>query len=191
MTALLLLASLILNATAIFAIILLYLRQNRLFEEEKQQGRIIKDIEEVFSAYLLEMKDENEKLIELIKETASGEGTEAEKLHEYGVGQEQKALKEATVESSIRKESGVSYQAARKAYEQNAFRFPPGEEAFPAPIPDDPESAQQETADQRPSIEQVLELKKEGLTIEEIARKLNKGKTEIELLLKFHQNGKE
>lgn len=35
--------------------------------------------------------------------------------------------------------------------------------------------------------DQVLYLHKEGKTSEEIARKLNKGKTEIELLLKFRQ----
>ncbi|WP_339145829.1 MULTISPECIES: hypothetical protein [unclassified Sutcliffiella] len=35
--------------------------------------------------------------------------------------------------------------------------------------------------------DQVLHLRNEGKTSEEIARKLNKGKTEIELLLKFRQ----
>ena len=34
--------------------------------------------------------------------------------------------------------------------------------------------------------DQVLQLKKDGYNVEEIAKKLKKGKTEIELLLKFH-----
>lgn len=37
--------------------------------------------------------------------------------------------------------------------------------------------------------ENVLFLQKKGLTIEEIAHKLNKGTTEIQLLLKFRTNG--
>ena len=37
-------------------------------------------------------------------------------------------------------------------------------------------------------IDQVFLKKNQGLSIEEIARDLDKGKTEIELLLKFRQN---
>jgi hypothetical protein len=37
-------------------------------------------------------------------------------------------------------------------------------------------------------IQQILNLEKQGNSIEEIAKKLNKGKTEIELLLKFQEN---
>ncbi|GAE43682.1 hypothetical protein [Mesobacillus boroniphilus] len=69
MTTFLLLLSLILNGAAIFAIILLYLRQNRLVEAEKKQEKIIKEIEEVFSAYLFELKEENDKFLELMTKT--------------------------------------------------------------------------------------------------------------------------
>lgn len=34
--------------------------------------------------------------------------------------------------------------------------------------------------------QQALELTKQGKSVEEIAKQLQKGKTEIELLLKFH-----
>ena len=69
MTTFLLLLSLILNGAAIFEIILLYLRQNRLVEAEKKQERIINEIEEVFSAYLFELKEENDKFLELMTKT--------------------------------------------------------------------------------------------------------------------------
>ena len=190
MTTFLLLLSLILNAAAIFAIILLYLRQNRLVEAEKKQARIIGEIEEIFSAYLLELKEENDKFIETMMKTNSING-----LKTYGVANEAKN-DAASRESHDKEENplaprygrGISYQAARKAYNQN--RVPS------ATVENDPDLITEEQTPKDTSqdllqlsfIDQVLLLKKQGLSIEEIARDLDKGKTEIELLLKFRQN---
>lgn len=192
MTTFLLLLSLILNAAAIFAIILLYLRQNRLVEAEKKQERLIGEIEEVFSAYLLELKEENDKFIETMKKaeladvikpepTAAAEGASGSNsgiIHDSD--------KEVN-EISPRIGRGISYQAARKAYSQK--REPS------ASIVEDPVIKENKlnTADSNDLHhlsfnDQVFLMEKQGLSVEEIARKLDKGKTEIELLLKFRQN---
>ncbi|WNF24504.1 hypothetical protein [Mesobacillus jeotgali] len=200
MTTFLLLLSLILNGAAIFAIILLYLRQNRLVEAEKKQDKIIKEIEEIFSAYLFELKEENDKFIQLMAETNT---------------QEQPSIKMAAADASEKKDvriktavekpesdadnsndiqqrlgKGISYHAARKAYQQNREQT--------SSVPDTgveltevvPEEDKEEFI-QSSLFDQVLHMKNQGMTIEEIARKLDKGKTEIELLLKFRQNTQE
>jgi tRNA G10 N-methylase Trm11 len=200
MTTFLLLLSLILNGAAIFAIILLYLRQNRLVEAEKKQDKIIKEIEEIFSAYLFELKEENDKFIQLMAETNT---------------QEQPSIKMAAADASEKKDvriktavekpesdadnsndiqqrlgKGISYHVARKAYQQNREQT--------SSVPDTgveltevvPEEDKEEFI-QSSLFDQVLHMKNQGMTIEEIARKLDKGKTEIELLLKFRQNTQE
>ncbi|RWZ60465.1 coupling factor for flagellin transcription and translation [Halobacillus fulvus] len=55
-------------------------------------------------------------------------------------------------------------------------------ESYVPPVPEE------EAPLYEPSLtSRILELKRKGYTIEEIARQLNRGKTEIELLLKFQQ----
>lgn len=194
MTTFLLLLSLILNAAAIFAIILLYLRQNRLVEAEKKQGRIIGEIEEVFSSYLLEIKEENEKFIENIKTTNNVRktGTEFDDqiLHKSlypDLEPNNRPEKEQKEELPQRIGRGVSYHAAKKAYQQNSesssVKADEAESNLEVQLIDDSSELQQLSF-----IDRVLHMKNQGLSIEEIARDLNKGRTEIELLLKFRQN---
>ena len=54
----------------------------------------------------------------------------------------------------------------------------------------DPKESKEEVIQSSP-IDQVLQMTNQGMTIEEIARKMDKGKTEIELLLKFRQKTQE
>ncbi|WLR53408.1 hypothetical protein LC048_12750 [Mesobacillus subterraneus] len=202
MTTFLLLLSLILNGTAIFAIILLYLRQNRLVEAEKKQEKIIKEIEEVFSAYLFELKEENDKFLELMTKTK----VKNQPDDKYTVALEA-AEKEPEIDSNqithenqpeidsdqitqekqpVRFGKGIAYHAARKAYQQNHEP----DIAVNDSIPVDSQENNVEIK-QVSFIDQVLNMKKQGLTIEEIAREMDKGKTEIELLLKFRQKTQE
>lgn len=123
MTTFLLLLSLILNAAAIFAIILLYLRQNRLVEAEKKQGKIISEIEEVFSSYLLELKEEHEKFIDKMKKTKTVKSSMIEKdlrTDAEGLQVNSETGFEIQTENSTRFGKGISYQAARKAYQQSS-----------------------------------------------------------------------
>jgi hypothetical protein len=195
MTTFLLLLSLILNAAAIFAIILLYLRQNRLMEAEKKQQRIMKEIEEVFSAYLFELKEENDNFIEMMKKTNSIYNSDASPYRQDGTTDQQDTSsneKQNPNELTSRIGKGVSYHAARKAYQQSSEPVSVKEEVEAESLQDMPRvPAAVRQPVQLSFIDQVVKMKKEGLTIEEIARDLDKGKTEIELLLKFRQNTQE
>jgi hypothetical protein len=191
MTTFLLLLSLLLNAAAIFAIILLYLRQNRLVEAEKKQGRIIKEIEEVFSAYLLELKEENDKFIEKMSNTQSA--ADSVSNTELKVDSQDKYIadgNEETLQSDTPPRIGkaIAYNSALKAY-RPIPQSPSldGERQLPG-LEDLIIKTESAVTPELSFSEQVAELQKQGLTVEEIARRLDKGKTEIELLLKFRQN---
>ncbi|MGA9228070.1 MAG: hypothetical protein WB217_17110 [Mesobacillus sp.] len=196
MTTFLLLLSLTLNAAAIFAIILLYLRQNRLVEAEKKQGRIIGEIEEVFSSYLLEIKEENEKFIENIKSTNKVRKNEIEidsQIHPKSINPDFEPYnspdKEQEEELRPRMGRGVSYHTAKKAYQQNSEPSSVKANEAESNLEDDLHIIDDSSELQQLSfIDQVFQKKNQGLSIEEIARDLHKGKTEIELLLKFRQN---
>jgi hypothetical protein len=185
MTTFLLLLSLILNAGTIFAIILLYLRQNRLVDAEKKQERIIGEIEEVFTSYLIQLKEENEQFLELIKKTdhvTTSSKFVNEEVHKQEVPVSGNSAAGQTEPPLPRIGKGISYHAARNAYHQsrggtNSKQISESAVDLP-PLPVS-------------MLDQVIQLKNQGMSIEGIARSLNKGKTEIELLLKFRQKEQE
>lgn len=186
MTTFLLLLSLMLNAAAIFAIILLYLRQNRLVQAEKKQARMITEIEEVFSSYLLELKEENEKFIQLMKrDNPANRKTSADQESLIQSDQRDSTGETQQTDKAPRIGKGIAYNSAMKAYRPDTGQDKAGNDYGLEVLISKAESAE------RPQMsfnEQVTELHNQGLTAEDIARRLNKGKTEIELLLKFRQN---
>ncbi|WP_203362330.1 hypothetical protein [Bacillus sp. REN10] len=156
MTTLFILISFILNAVALFAIILLFLRQNRLFELKQQQQRISQEMEEMMDAYLLEMKEENEKFIEQLSKNS----TPLEK------------------ESPLVKEQEILIPNLQRARAVKGYKTTNAtNETVIAPKENTPK-------------DEVTVLYEQGYSVEEIARKLNKGKTEVELALKFSNIGK-
>lgn len=214
MTTFLILFSLFLNVLAIFAIIILFLRQNRLLQVEKKQEKMISDMEDVISAYLLQMKEENESFIDRVKSLDTQKAPESKKTKnntynkakDNGNRENQEGnSNEIHIQSRIGKAS--AYKAA------NAYKL------YSKAVDKDTESKTSKTMEdysvKLPSLEkndeiivenrdltynstnhlqevsllqQVLALKEQGLTEDKIAQKLNKGKTEIELLLKFQSN---
>ena len=149
--------SFILHLFAFFWIFLLSMRLKRTNEIEKRQAEIQKEIEDLFQSYLLEMKEENEKLLHLIDKSTKNPVNNREKVTQRIV-QPQNPQKLRT----------TSQQEKPKPKE------------YTPPVP---------TARDRfePSINsKVILLHEQGFKAEEIAQKLNKGKAEIELILKFN-----
>lgn len=191
MSALILFVLFLMNILTIFAVIVLYVRQGNFAKLEKQQQSIISEMEDVLSAHLIEMQAENNELIQLISKKASQE--QGERAHD--------STKSPTT-------------AAESSHVPNPYQAAPPLDSLelPVTIQDKLELSQysgkgserdtkvesfRETLDkeiknktQAPLslVEEVVQLSKKGKSIEEIARTLRKGKTEIELLLKF--NGK-
>ncbi|GGJ56154.1 hypothetical protein GGR02_000428 [Anoxybacillus voinovskiensis] len=164
MTAFLLTISFVLHALSLFIIILLYLQLAKIKEVEKRQAQIIEEMEQTVSAYFIEWKEENERFLQALSKTLH---------HRSSVKNEAKVEKSATTPNAApleQKESEWSPLAhvdeMKDTVEIRTIR------PKPAPLS---------------LAEQAAQLYKEGKTIEEIAKTLKKGKTEIELLLKFRQ----
>lgn len=198
----LLITSLFLNIIALFCIIVLYLRQNRFIEIEKNQERLLAESEQMISAFILEIKEDNEKFIEKMKALELKQHTELpwemEKAQaavttqiptqiQQTKGSEPPVLKKGSVYQAV--------QAYKKAPKIQLDVSGQVENELPPLIVEQPPIVEQ-TEDipvkkQESLLEQVLHLQKEGLSIQEISRRLNKGETEIELLIKFQQKSQE
>ena len=211
MTTFLFLMSFALHFAALFAIVLLYLRQTKLMRLEKRQDQIMREMEEFFSAYLLEFKEENARFIAEVKKMDKKEEEAEKKLppdrfqKESPDVQKPYAADENKPESDALKTTeyeipAVNFYQAVQAYKQTAQpEEKRGEASQPLLKTASSNARDDEQRDGRkvfyadevsgPSLpEYAFFLKKQGLSLEEIAKKLNKGITEIELLFKFRQN---
>jgi hypothetical protein len=155
MIALLLVISFVLHALSLFLIILLYLRLSKVKETEKRQQQMTEEMEQTFSAYLLEWKEENERFLKKLSDMMGNRSKE-----------------------DVKKNPSIVH--ATSAEEELPDYFP-----NVGDVKDIVDIRHQAA----PSLlaDEAWELYKQGKTIEEIAKILKKGKTEVELLLKFHQ----
>lgn len=172
MVTFLLFISFLLNIVSLLAIVILYSRQNRFLNMEKEQKKMIMELEEVISTYLIEMKEENEEFIRTFNHHAKSQTSITDKKEDENGN--------SSPLQTTPKWSGAGYKQASKAYQQTPT---PQRGAVEKKLEVKPTV---KTNDD-PLIQEVLSLKKEGKTIEEIAQTVGKGKTEIELLLKFRQ----
>jgi hypothetical protein len=207
MTTFLLVVSLLLNGVAIFAIIILFTRQNRLSEVEKRQEKWIKDVEEIISSSLFEMKEENEAFIHRFQKISSQFPTSiiSSKMREVDI--KNNPSEGDLLKSEMMKKTGKALKKqAVKAYEnfssKQAVNIPlsdvdviPSEQSIEdekTEIPDTKVASKSEMSQEEIYrdlfVNQVHILQKQGFSSEDIAKKLGKGKTEIELLLKFSRN---
>ncbi|WP_449619406.1 DUF6115 domain-containing protein [Robertmurraya sp. Marseille-Q9965] len=177
--------SIVLNVVALFCIAILYLRQNRFLEVEKKQEKLMKEMEEVISAYLMEMTEENERFINKVREMT------VKPISSNNSTREEPIKGEVDLERPVPRKGNV-YQAVQ-AYKKTPTSNNDKQEEVEI-TPANEESPQQENDNNSTDLYsqsfyyQALLLKKQGLSIEDIARRLNKGKTEIELLFKLRQN---
>ncbi|MDK8638621.1 hypothetical protein ACQRXC_07135 [Niallia taxi] len=203
----LLVFSIALNILALLCIALLFIRQNRLAAFESRQEKALEEMEEIVSSFIAEIKEENELFLDRVQRL--DDNLEESKMEEP----------RSTLEVSEPKPIPMinTYKAAAKSYQ--TFEKSAGnddvEELLDLILPQNPEEKEKEKekekavqeediADEaivekeeepeekeKTLLEVVTELEEQGKTIEEIAKQLNKGKTEIELLLKFRQNNHE
>ncbi|WP_433749808.1 DUF6115 domain-containing protein [Falsibacillus pallidus] len=133
-------------------------------------------MEDVISSYLIEMKEENEKFIsEIERRKSSGRKQFSEKPAADAT--QPNPLQEQE-ESAVVQETHYSRKKAAEAYAKTAEAKPQLSKTKKEKEP----SSREESFS-----EKVISLSKQGMTMEEIAKKFNTGKTEIELLLKFRQ----
>ncbi|KPL61110.1 DUF6115 domain-containing protein [Rossellomorea vietnamensis] len=163
----LLFISFLLNIVSLLSIVILYSRQNRFVNMEKEQKKIIVEMEDIISAYLIEMKEENDEFMRNFS-------TQVRNDKETVLHSEENEQEDLVPSEKVTKWTGTGYKRASQAYKQMKDHGK------------DPDEQSQES-EQDPFIKQVLTLREKGMSIEEIAESLGKGQTEIELLLKFRQ----
>lgn len=160
MSTLLWLLSFTLHGVLLYAVIILYTRLAAVKETEKQQKKILEETENTLAAFLLELKEENEKLIENTGSPSSHteEETENSDLRHPEKDSEQDAAQEE--ENPLK---GLITEVERQEESVNSIA-----QSFE---------------------DRVIELYEQGYSASQIAQKLKSGKTEIELFLKFRSKG--
>ncbi|MGG3435464.1 swarming motility protein SwrB [Bacillus subtilis] len=163
MSTLLWLLSFTLHGVLLYAVIILYTRLAAVKETEKQQKQILEETENTLAAFLLELKEENEKLIENKASSTSQSDEESQKpgLQPSETYQERDPVQEA--ENLPEHIEGLITEVDRREEIVN--------------------SEVQSFEDQ------VIELYEQGYSASQIAQKMKSGKTEIELFLKFRSKG--
>lgn len=165
MTMIFLVVLFITQVISFYFIALLYMKLSKFDDLEKKQNKLMKEMDDAIAVYLTEIKDDNEQLIEQL--TAKVEEKRRLDIPEEPVKQprqlpeeEQAPVRMTAPQSTMRHHARQSYAAA---VQKNIV--------------------QEEVAvDDRT---RAIHMSAEGYSIEEIARKLGKGKTEVELILKF------
>jgi len=154
----------ILLLAAFFFIILLYMRQNRYRNIEKELERKEKEFEDAVSSFFLMMKEENE---QFLKRLETGD------VKSSGTSRGEFAEREEN--------TGIPAAIARQADDLPASEEENGEYLMEESGENSTDAAHQYAM----LVDEVERLLSEGLSAEEIAKRLGKGKTEIGLLIKF------
>lgn len=162
MSTLLWLLSFTLHGVLLYAVMILYTRLAAVKETEKQQKKILEETENTLAAFLLELKEENEKLIDNSDSPSSQTDEETQKpdLQHVEKDSERDAVQEENLPEHI---EGLITAVERQEESVNS--------------------------DVQSFEDQVIELYEEGYSASQIAQKLKSGKTEIELFLKFRSKG--
>jgi hypothetical protein len=147
----------ILQLVSFYLIAMLYAKLGRVNELKKQQDVMMREMEDAVGAYLVEMKDENDRLLKELSTVKPSESLSTRIPENKPVADSTTPLPSSKI---VPKSKAVS------TYKQVAAKL---------------EVAEKEQSKE----ERALELSKSGYSIEEIAKRLSMGKTEVELLLKF------
>jgi len=122
-----------------------------------RQEEVAREIEDMFTSYLMEIKEENKRMSSWLQ-------PEKHSIHGQKL-EDGKAISEESVSSENFK--------VKASKEHNDY-FPPI-------------SNERKDFFERSDNYQILELRRVGYSVDEIAKKLDRGKTEIELFIKFQQ----
>ncbi|GGM21625.1 swarming motility protein SwrB [Paraliobacillus quinghaiensis] len=160
----LLLISFLLHAVTFIIIKVLKDRIAQPDDIQTQMSQQQKEMEELLAVYLLEIREENEKFLDTLKRNPNV----TEKKEDL--------ITDAVATTSREKTKNVSPIDSSPSLKTNESK------SYQPPIEND-----QQDIVERSLSAQVLSLHNQGESIESIARKLDCGKTEIELMIKFHQ----
>jgi len=198
MTIILIAVLFILQLISFYFLIILNTKLAKFKDLEKKQERLMREMDDTISVYLAEMKDENDRLIQELQRVSKSETqTNVVKQEEQIVRKKEQeqppslTKEESTVDGSSSLENEQRIYVPKNIVANAYSRQQQTGVKTEAKVV---HSNQQATATKKQEAmlkpltveQQAVELAKQGKTAEEIAKQLQKGKTEIELLLKFH-----
>lgn len=191
MTTILIAVLFFLQLISFYFLIILNTKLAKFKDLEKKQERLMREMDDTISVYLAEMKDENDRLIKELQSVSQSEiaASSLQQTEQYMTPQEQPTL---PVVQEVKSDSSLSLEKDARIYvpknivanaysRQQHTSSKMVKTASPLKVEEQKEAEKLLTVEQ-----QALELAKQGKSPEEIAKQLQKGKTEIELLLKFH-----
>lgn len=190
MTTILIIVLFILQLLSFYFMIILNTKLAKFKDLEKKQERLMREMDDTISLYLTEMKDENNRLIselQIVEKTQPHLKEQVKKTNEQETQQVVDELSSTEVELpayEMEPRVFVPKNIAVNAY--NRQQQVSNHTATAVSVVTTPDIAIKEKPKEHTLEEQVVQLSKQGETVEEIAKKFQKGKTEIELLLKFH-----
>lgn len=158
MTIVFLIIIFIIQIIGFYFLAILYTKVSKFDDLEKKQRKLMEQMDDSIAAYLSEMQDENNRLIQQLSAV------------EFTKESEEKTIPPSVVKtpkSILVKAPSTPMNLALKSYGKTSTLTTKFEEV---------------EMDDRTK---VIRLHDDGQTIEEIAKALGKGKTEVELILKF------
>lgn len=165
-----------------FWIALLHSKLNKFNDLEAKQQKLIEEMDNSIGAYLLEMKDENDRLIKELQGTSKQQNLQREKdiTPLNNVQKNTKTIGETTV--TEKPVARISKSNAVSAYDRHIQGVNPilPQQKVSSILKEVEPKLETLTFEQK-----VKKMYDDGQTIEQIAKNTNKGKTEIELLIKF------
>ncbi|WP_432694092.1 hypothetical protein ACRBU7_21500 [Priestia aryabhattai] len=172
----LLAVSFLIHGLSLFCIILLYMQVTKVKRIERLHQQNINKMEAAMSSYLAEFQEQNEQFLRQLRERSTSLSSEVEKSSVKSPLVDEEDVPVQRVD--LKSEPSQSLHELLSIEENQKHIHTSFDELTTDQIQD-------------LSSEEIKEfsiyLKRKGLTIEEIAKHLHRGKTEIELLLKFHQ----
>lgn len=152
-----------------YVILLLYTKVSKFNDLEKKQQRLMSEMDDSIAAYLAELKEENERLIAIIEKRQHTSGPEPSN----SMTSSKKEVNQNENADLHFPQPKIPIKLAVKSYQSSSKNIP--EDHTPT----------QRKSDELDERTKAIALHDEGKSIEEIAKTLGKGKTEVELLLKF------
>lgn len=160
-----------------YFIIILNLKISKFKDLETRQDKLIREMDDAIAAYLIELREENDRFIKELQNVKENNGQNSIQQPLPAIEPEDLA-QDIKIEQKkiIPKNVVVSAYAKQKTTNSEQKETETTVEQKVEEQKKEPETFE----------EKVIQLHNEGKTIEEIAKITEKGKTEIELLLKFH-----
>ncbi|MBM7701891.1 hypothetical protein [Metabacillus iocasae] len=174
MTTFLIIFSFLIHGLSLLCIVLLYMQLSRVKELEKKQQQTVYEMEQIILAYVTEMKEQNEEFFHQLGQSQTKVNQPSRSFY--------KKSEEPATESRFDAKSEPTESLSELLDETEREEKP-----YLSSLNKQEEDESVDELSPEEIKKRAIFLEKKGLTIEEIAKNLRRGKTEIELILQFRQ----